>query len=70
MNYHTPEVYKTGSPLPTFMIFNNQLVSPEKLFTKEEYPKFPSDMVKIIGQNGQRVLIPFHRLENVSSMDL
>lgn len=56
MNYHTPKTIKQID-VPTFATKNGELICPEKIFTREEYPHLPHDMVKITGQNGQKIFV-------------
>lgn len=64
MNFHTNQtVIKV--PVPQFATRNGNLIMPEKIYTKREYPNFPEDMVKIIGQNGQRIFIKRSKISPV-----
>lgn len=66
MNYHIPQTIKQV-PIPMFVERNGEIVSPEKIYTREEYPNLPEDMVKITGQNGQKILV---KRSKVRAMDV
>jgi hypothetical protein len=70
MNYHTPITQKTAGILPDLMLRGNEAVRPQKLYTKEQYPNLPSDLVKITGRDGNNIFIPRSKLTNVSAMDV
>jgi hypothetical protein len=63
MNFHTPQS-QSHTPLPVFAVRNNTLISPEKIFTKRDYPNLPDDMVKITAQDGRKIYIPRHKLNS------
>lgn len=62
MNYHTP-VKSEGVDLPPFMQRNGELVVPKALYRKAEYPKLPSDMVKIVSRDGRNIFVPLTKLQ-------
>lgn len=64
MKYHTPVTQNVSSEIPTFMVHNNELVMPSNVFSKQQYPNLPSDMVKVTGINGQQILIPMSKLSS------
>ena len=66
MQFHTPTSTKRVA-LPTFVIKNGELVCPEKIYTKDEYPNLRHDMVKITAQNGQKIFV---NRSKVSAMDV
>ena len=66
MNWHTPQAIKRVD-VPRFATKNGELICPEKIYTKEEYPNLPEDMVKITGQNGQKIFI---KRSKISAMDI
>jgi hypothetical protein len=66
MQYHTPQTIKRVQ-VPQFAVKNGELICPEKIFTKEEYPHLKQDLVKITGQNGQKIYVPRNK---VSPMDV
>jgi pseudouridine-5'-phosphate glycosidase len=69
MTFHTPIVIKQTPKVPAFMVRNGELVVPKNVYTKEEYPNLPCDMVKIVGRDGKGILIPYHKLNVISDMD-
>ena len=66
MQYHIPQTIKKVQ-VPQFAVKNGELVCPEKIFTREEYPHLKHDLVKITGQNGQKIYINRNK---VSPMDV
>jgi hypothetical protein len=70
MRYHTPVTqHDDDGPVPIFMIHNDELVCPDKILLKNQYPSLPTDMVKVLGRDGQYILIPLRKLKTLSSMD-
>lgn len=67
MNYHTPITQNVSSVIPVFAQVGKELISPQKIYRKEQYPTLPYDMVKITSIDGRNIFIP---LSKMSSMDL
>lgn len=67
MNFHTP-VMQTTVKLADFVVRNNELVSPQKLYTKAQYPNLPYDMVKIASADGRNIFLPAHKVGNITIM--
>jgi hypothetical protein len=69
MNYHLPVTQNVISRVPTFLIHNGELICPQKMYKKQQYPNLPNDMVKITGRNGQNIYVPASKLKTLSQMD-
>jgi hypothetical protein len=63
MNYHIPK-RQSRTPVPKFAVKNGMLVCPEKIYSQQDYPSLPSDMVKITAQNGKKIYIPREKLSS------
>lgn len=70
MQFHIPVTQNVSREVPAFMVHNNELVCPKNIYRKAQYPKLPHDMVKVTSQDGRNIFIPYHKLANVSSMDI
>jgi len=66
MQFHTPQKIMRVE-VPTFAKKGDEIVCPEKIFTKEEYPHLKNDLVKITGQNGQKIYV---NRKKISAMDV
>lgn len=63
MRYHLPITQNIEQAvLPTFVLRGEELVCPQKVYTKEQYPNLPSTMVKITGRNGQKIFVAARKL--------
>lgn len=63
MNYHVPLLGRIPIDIPLFAERNGELISPEKIYSSDEYPTLPCTMVKIVGRNGRRIFIPIHKVK-------
>jgi len=68
MNYHLP-VNQDVTPILGFAVKNKELVIPNKLYTKEQYPSLPYSMVKILSRDGRNIFVPMSKFEELSTMD-
>ena len=66
MNYHTPVKQDISNEANNFMIRGNELVVPQKVYKKEQYPNLPCDMVKIVGMDGRNVFLPAHKFGRIA----
>lgn len=69
MNYHTPCITKPAQRID-FLTRNKELVVPQNVLTKEEYPTLKESLVKIVAQNGKNIFVPLRKLGTVSLMDV
>lgn len=65
MNYHLPINQQAKSELPTFVISGGEAVSPQKIYHKSQYPKLPSDLIKIVGRDGRNIYVPLSKVQNI-----
>lgn len=66
MNYHTTPVANSNSrKIPTFVVKNGELIVPQKIFSKKDYPTLPFDMVKLVGRDGTNIYIPKSKISSL-----
>jgi hypothetical protein len=70
MNYHVPVKQDVSNEVPTFMLRRDELICPQNIYRKEQYPNLPCDMVKVTAQDGSDIFVPISKLTRVSSMDV
>jgi hypothetical protein len=70
MNFHTaPVITRKPADMAGFAVRNNELVLPQKMFTKSEYPSLPFDMVKVTSRDGRNIYLPATKFQRISSAD-
>lgn len=66
MNFHTAVLgIENRENTPVFAVHNNELISPQKVYTQQEYPSLPCDMVKLVGRDGTMIFVPRRKLKYV-----
>lgn len=70
MNYHTPATQNVNCPVPQLAEKSGEIVCPEKVYLKKQFPSLPYDMVKIKGRDGTNIYIRLTKIKDLSLMDV